>query len=638
MSPVRGSAGLTAQAYVMEQVAPYVVAVGGMRALPRDACMTYEDGERCVVVAYPPEYDPAQEPASSAQARSAALNAAVRNALALCRCASVTVLAPEKPESAPAGAAVRTDAYAFLPVPLPAPGAKLRNMLRRAERECVIAAERMGEEHESLLRAFCLSHALDAAARSIHANIGRYLASSPDAVLFAARATGDGRLLALAVGEYASLTTAFYMFAARAPSCSPGVADALLREVAREAGRRGHSQLNLGLGINEGIRRFKKKWGPARLVPYVETSWERPRDETDATECREAAALDASSERGPLAVYAARPWGERLRRALFGDARPFECVQVEVTSLCPGQCVYCPHTTRKKDWRSRHMSAETFAALHPLVRRARRVHLQGWGEPLLNPAFFDFAAAARLAGCAVSTTTCGLLLTPDTAAGLVRCGLDVVAFSLTGVDEAGNAFRRGIPLSAVAAGIAALQEAKRRAKSPLPHIHLAYLLLASQAEAIAGLPALMARLGVSTAVVSTLDYVAAPEQACEAFAPGDRRAVHALEVLRRAAAQAESDGRRIHYGLPGATPARECAERIQSCLYVDADGDVSPCVYCNPPVARRDGNHRVFGNVARLSPQKIWDADEYRQFRKAQASGRPDAVCAACPKRFERLR
>ena len=637
MSPVRGCAGVTAQAYVMEQVAAYVVAAGGMRALPADTCMTYEDRERCVIVAYPPEYDPARAPAPSAQTRASALNAAVQKALARCRCASVTVLAPEKPAAAPADAAVRTDAYAFLPVPLPAPGAKLRNMLRRAERECAIATEIMGEDHESLLRSFCLSHALDAGTRTIYANIGRYLASSPDAVLFTARAVDDARLLALAVGEYASLTTAFYMFAARAPSCPPGVADALLREVAREAERRGHSQLNLGLGIDEGIRRFKKKWGPACFVPYVETAWRRVPEETGVVASGEAASADAPSKQGPLAVYAAHPLGARLRRALFGDARPFACVQVEVTSLCPGQCAYCPHTTLKKDWRSRHLTDETFAALHPLVRRARLVHLQGWGEPLLNPAFFRFASAARLVGCAVSTTTCGLHVTADTAADLVRCGLDIVAFSLVGVDEAGNARRRGIPLSAVAAGIGALQEAKRRAKSPLPHIHLAYLLLASQVEDIAGLPALMAQLGVSTAVVSTLDYIAAPELSREAFAPGDRRTGHALEVLRRAAARAESDGRRIHYGLPGTSPSCECAEHIRSCLYVDAEGDVSPCVYCNPPVMHNDARQRVFGNVTRLSPQKIWNAAEFRHFRTIQASGMPDTVCADCPKRFERL-
>ncbi len=637
MSPVRGCAPLTAQAYVMEQVAEYAVAVGGMRAIPYDSCITYEEGQHCVIVAYPPEYDPALPAPPPADEGIAALNTAVERALAHSRCTSVTVLAPDRPAVAPSDAAVHTDAYAFLPLPLPAPDAKLRNMLRRASRECVIASEPMGEEHETLLQHFCRSHALDEGTRSIYANIGQYLASSSAAVLFTARAVDNARLLALAVGEYASLTTAFYMFAARAASCPPGVADALLLAVIREAEKRGHSLINLGLGINEGVRRFKQKWGRARLLPYVETSWKRIPVRADATARPDAAAFAAMPDSSPLRVYKARPLADRLRRALFGDARPFDCVQVEVTSLCPGQCSYCPHTTRRDVWKNRHMSEETFAALHPIVRRARRVHLQGWGEPLLNPCFFSFASAARLAGCAVSTTTCGLHVTANIARKLVDCGLDIVAFSLTGVDEAGNAFRKGIPLSAVTAGIAALQEARRQAKSPVPHIHLAYLLLASQVEAVTGLPALMARLNVSTAVVSTLDYMAAPELQDEAFAPGDRRIGAALDVLRRAAAQAKADGRHIHYGLPGTTPRRECAEHIQSCLYVDAEGECSPCVYCNPPFVQQDEGRRVFGTVRHTTPLKIWDSPEFRRFRTAQASERPDGVCLACPKRFERL-
>ncbi len=33
-------------------------------------------------------------------------------------------------------------------------------------------------------------------------------------------------------------------------------------------------RMNLGLGVNPGIRRFKEKWGAGRCLPYVETSWE----------------------------------------------------------------------------------------------------------------------------------------------------------------------------------------------------------------------------------------------------------------------------------------------------------------------------------------------------------------------------
>ena len=96
--------------------------------------------------------------------------------------------------------------------------------------------------------------------------------ASQDAVLFAAR-NASGRLLAMAVGDYSALCTAFYMFAFRQDDCPPGVSDALLQALADEAVRRGQGVLNLGLGIDGGITFFKKKWGAFELMPHLETSW-----------------------------------------------------------------------------------------------------------------------------------------------------------------------------------------------------------------------------------------------------------------------------------------------------------------------------------------------------------------------------
>ena len=128
-----------------------------------------------------------------------------------------------------------------------------------------------------------------------------------------------------------------------------------------------------------------------------------------------------------------------FRESLFGKPRLLDCIQVEVTSVCPGRCVYCPHTTQAGYWRSRHMEAATFARLWPLMQESGRVHLQGWGEPFLHPRFMDFAALARKAGCRVSTTTCGLRMDETLAGQIVGSGIDIVAFSLVGTDEASNA-------------------------------------------------------------------------------------------------------------------------------------------------------------------------------------------------------
>ena len=85
-------------------------------------------------------------------------------------------------------------------------------------------------------------------------------------------------------------------------------------------------------------------------------------------------------------------------------------IQVEVTSYCNAACVYCPHTVYQGHWASRHLPLTTFAKLLPALARARLVYLQGWGEPLLHPDFFNMVALAKQAGCRVGTTTNGMLL------------------------------------------------------------------------------------------------------------------------------------------------------------------------------------------------------------------------------------
>lgn len=327
---------------------------------------------------------------------------------------------------------------------------------------------------------------------------------------------------------------------------------------------------------------------------------------------------------------------ETIKAQFLGLRRPIDCIQVEVSSRCPGRCGYCPHTTQRERWLSRDMDMDTFERLWPLMRRTARVHLQGWGEPLLNPAFFDMAGLARKAGCAVSTTTCGLRMDTAIAAKLVNSGLDIIAFSLAGTDGPSNASREGVDFEQVCAAIATLQSVRREHKGTHLEIHFAYLMLASGMEAVAGLPALMQRLGVQAAVISTLDYIAAPGLSAEAFTPQQTdKLEQAAAILSETAAEARRLGLGFHYELPSpAATGAACRENIARSLYVSADGGVSPCVYVNVPADIFDPRRRVFGNVAEQGPLEIWESAGFRRFRERLAKGDPDLPCQTCPKRF----
>ena len=240
-----------------------------------------------------------------------------------------------------------------------------------------------------------------------------------------------------------------------------------------------------------------------------------------------------------------------FRESLFGKPRLLDCIQVEVTSVCPGRCVYCPHTTQAGYWRSRHMEAATFARLWPLMQESGRVHLQGWGEPFLHPRFMDFAALARKAGCRVSThhlraahgrNACRA----NRGERHRHCGLFPV-----GTDEASNAPRAGVPFSRVREAVRTLQRVRKAKMGVHLELHFAYLMLASQMEAVEGLPDLMDELDVHAAVISTLDYIAAPGLEAEPFPrtrPGNWTPPGTY--LERVAEETAKRGRGLYHSLP----------------------------------------------------------------------------------------
>ena len=325
---------------------------------------------------------------------------------------------------------------------------------------------------------------------------------------------------------------------------------------------------------------------------------------------------------------------ERLSGFLPGWRRPLACVQVEVSSVCTARCAYCPQSAEAGRWKARNMEAETFAALWPLVRRSARVHLQGWGEPLLHPRFFDFAALARKAGCAVSSTSCGLHMDEEIARRVADSGMDVLAFSLAGTDALHNAIRQGAPFAKVCEHIRLMADVRAKTAAAHLRLHCAYMLLADRMEAVLALPDLAAQLGLQAAVVSTLDYIAAPGQERLAFAPHEAdKLARAADLLEKAAARAAKLGLGFHYLLPGQAPG-PCREQAQRSLYVDAEGALSPCVYANVPVRREDARRRVFGNARETDAFACWQGGPFRAFREALEAGRPEPPCTDCAKRW----
>lgn len=181
-----------------------------------------------------------------------------------------------------------------------------------------------------------------------------------------------------------------------------------------------------------------------------------------------------------------------------------------------------------------------------------------------------------------------------------------------------------------------IQNARRKHNAVHLEIHLAYLMLASNVEAVRGLPKLMEDWGLHAVVVSTMDYIPSPEMEHEAFAPHEREKIEAARlVLEEVGAEVRTAGRDFYASLPAPEPAPCCRERAHRTLYADASGEISPCVYLNVPIDAEQPRRTVFGQVNESDPVKIWELPEYQDFRRAVETADPPSACVSCAKRFE---
>ncbi len=336
------------------------------------------------------------------------------------------------------------------------------------------------------------------------------------------------------------------------------------------------------------------------------------------------------------------------RLALWWDLQRMpmlDWIQVEVTSRCNASCLYCPRTAYGNRWSDRDLSPDLFHALLPFFATTRLVHLQGWGEPLLHRDFFDMIGLARKAGCRVSTTTNGMLLTRANIARLVASGIDHVAFSLAGIGTQNDEIRRGTEFDAILGAIAEITAVKKELNSDTPAVNVAYLLLNSQLSSLAEIvPALEGR-GIENVIVSTLDFVPLRDLESERIAPKNETEYRELKgKLDGLVEEGKRAGLTVHYRLAGpGKKKRTCTENIGRALVVSADGTVSPCVFTNIPASGVshivEGCDEIyerltFGNLSEDPLSSIWRNGRYADFRKSFRRTLSPR-CLQCPKLVE---
>lgn len=313
-------------------------------------------------------------------------------------------------------------------------------------------------------------------------------------------------------------------------------------------------------------------------------------------------------------------------------ARPrFDWLQLEVAGVCNAACAYCALTCYKGARAGGLMDMATFERLEPHFASVALVYLQGWGEPLLHPRFWEMARRAKASGVQVGLTTNGIRLDAENLARLLDVPINIMGISIAGTTAATNdRWRHGCNFAELGASLTELKRLKAARGGEGTALHLAYMLMASNWQEVADLPALAEAWGASEVVVNYLSFIADPAQQPEALFDCPELWQPVLERLENVQTDAKARGIALHYYRPDRRePHAECTEHVLRACCVSWQGDVAPCVLTNHsfkagaapthyfrgqayPVGRC-----VFGNVNDIPFEDIWKSKAAHDFRAA---------------------
>jgi MoaA/NifB/PqqE/SkfB family radical SAM enzyme len=319
-------------------------------------------------------------------------------------------------------------------------------------------------------------------------------------------------------------------------------------------------------------------------------------------------------------------------------------IQVEVSSYCNANCIYCPHTAYRNHWQNRYLPLEVFENLIPAFAKAKLVYLQGWGEPFTHPHFFDMLRFAKESGCMVGTTSNATLLSRKSIESLINEGIDVIGFSLAGVDEKNDSIREGTRIRKVLDCIDEIHRVKHKYGIDSPKIHVAYMLMRSRLEDLDRLPRFLGNAGVSETVVSSLSLVVSPEMEAEAALANSE--TEYLELRSRLAEVKETsakEGAAVYFHIvPPLVKKFACGENIGSAIVIGSDGSVCPCVMKQIPVNGKNFHYfrgqkcrlenLAFGNLSEDSLNDICHLKAYREIVRDFLRDIPPKACQSCLK------
>jgi radical SAM protein with 4Fe4S-binding SPASM domain len=319
-------------------------------------------------------------------------------------------------------------------------------------------------------------------------------------------------------------------------------------------------------------------------------------------------------------------------------------LQIEPVGQCNLRCKMCPIQFREDGpphGPPAFLDFDRFTRLVDEFPALTKLQLQGLGEPMMHPRFFDMVAYASAKGIKVSTNSNVTYLTRRRSEQCVTSGLDELHVSVDGARASTyERIRVRARFDLVLRNLEGLVEARRRLRSQTPRLRMVVVAMRENLAELSDLVRLAHRLTIDSVFVQHLCHDFGESSLPSKYRPmrefvDEQTLLHEeSERVEQSFAEARAVARDLGVDLrlpstrprphPPGTPGPDRCNWPWKGAYVSFDGYAMPCCMVSTP------DRINFGNVFDQGASAVWNGSDYEAFRRRLASDEPPDVCRSC--------
>lgn len=319
-------------------------------------------------------------------------------------------------------------------------------------------------------------------------------------------------------------------------------------------------------------------------------------------------------------------------------------IQIEPVGQCNLRCKMCSIQFRKDGppySSPAFMEFETFTNIIDQFEELRELHLQGLGEPMMHPRFFEMVEYAVKKDIKVTTNSNLTLVNNRRAERCVTSGLHHLYISLDGATaETYERIRVRAHFEKVITNLERVLATRKHFNSEYPHIILVMVIMRQNLHELPDIVRLAHRWSLNSIFVQHLCHDFMETNLPLQYMPmrefvrdetlleeDPRRTAYYFDEARKIAKELNIDLRlprtQIKLHPPG-TPGHERCNWPWSSAYFSYQGFAMPCCMVSTP------DRINFGKISEQRVEELWNNRCYQEFRDRLSSEEPPEICYSC--------